>query len=393
MSAPAVSVLLITFDHERWVHEALDSLAAQTFDDFEVIIVDDHSNDTTVEVIREWLRRNDLPAQLVVNDRNLGVAAVMNAGLRVARGRFVSGLSGDDRMMPRLLELQHTALSSSADDVAGVFSDMRLIDSRGHELGPSWLETMDALPPPSTALFRRLLSSPSNFLPSPAMMVKRAALDAVGPYDETLIFEDYDMWLRLVDRFELRFVPGTLVDYRLHPNNFSRRPDRAIDFLIDVGRVKLKWRDHEPDVDWTNARRIWSQGHNIMSENPISGRRLLELAEELVPTPAAALALELDWRRERSAVEHAAERKQSAAAEREKHAAELEQHARTTNEAAIQVERLEERVDGQVREIEQLLDSRWLRLLDVFERPLRRIRPGLGTVRERLRQIRDRLEH
>lgn len=393
MTAPAVSVLVTTFGHERWVCEALDSLAAQTFDDFEVIIIDDHSNDKTVEVIREWLRRNDLPAQLIVNDRNMGIAAVMNAGLRVAQGEFVSGLSGDDCMKPRLLELQHAGLSSYADDVAGVLSDMRLIDSRGNELAPSWLETVDALPPPAgAALFRRLLTSKWNFLPSPAMMVKRSALDAVGPYDETLIFEDYDMWLRLVDRYELRFVPGTLVDYRLHPDNFSRRPDREFDFLIDVGRVQSKWRGRQSDVDWTNARRIWSQGHEIMSQDAISGRRLFELAEELVPTPAAALALELDWRRERGALEHAAEREQHAAAERE-HAAEYEQHARTTHEAAIQVERLVERVDGQARGIEQLLDSRWLRLLEVFERPVRRIRPGLGTVRERLRQLGDQLEH
>ena len=120
--APAVSVLVTTFNHGGWVAEALDSLAAQTFTDFEVLVVDDHSTDDTVEVVRTWLRHHDLSARLIAMESNVGVAAVMNHALRAAGGAYVSGMSGDDRGDPRWLEVQHAVLSTSDERVCALFT-------------------------------------------------------------------------------------------------------------------------------------------------------------------------------------------------------------------------------------------------------------------------------
>jgi glycosyltransferase involved in cell wall biosynthesis len=281
---------MTTYDHEPWVTEALDSLASQTFDDFEVVIVDDNSRDRTVEVIRGWIEHHDLPARLITNERNMGVAAVMNLAMNATRGEHVCGVSGDHRTTPGWIERQHRCLAETGGGVAGVFSDMRLIGPTGEPLGQTWLRAHGLLPPPvGQALFRELLKQ--SFLPTPAVMVNREALDAVGPHDETLVFEDYDMWLRIAARYDFEFVPGTPVDYRVHPSSFSQRSDRACEFLIDVGRVQARWRGRHPDIDRLNACRLWRQGRELESREPAAARQLLELAEELVPVPVEGLAL------------------------------------------------------------------------------------------------------
>ena len=174
--------------------------------------------------------------------------------------------------------------------MCAVYSDMRLIGPDGAPLGRSWLGDRGLLPPPSgPELFRRLLLE--SFLPAPAVMVKRAALDTVGTWDETLVFEDYDMWLRLLDRYEMRFVPGELVEYRVHPTSLSRRADRVPEFMVDIGRVQARWRGRYPEVDRTNVCRLWAQGRRQLLDD-VGSRLLLDLAGELVPSTDEALALE-----------------------------------------------------------------------------------------------------
>ena len=87
VTTPAVSQIVFTYNHERFVEQCLDSVAAQTFDDFELIIIDDCSTDRTVERIESWLSESPLEARLVVNERNLGICATRNIALRALPGR------------------------------------------------------------------------------------------------------------------------------------------------------------------------------------------------------------------------------------------------------------------------------------------------------------------
>jgi glycosyltransferase involved in cell wall biosynthesis len=106
LTAPAVSVTVTTYNHERFVEQCLDSLAKQTFNDFETVIVDDCSTDRTVERIEAWLANNSFNAQLLVNHRNLGICATRNRVLRRCRGQFLSSLSGDDYCEPDKIQRQ-----------------------------------------------------------------------------------------------------------------------------------------------------------------------------------------------------------------------------------------------------------------------------------------------
>ena len=136
----SVSVLVTTFNHERFVHECLDSVLQQTFRDFELIITDDASDDGTGDRIQAWLDRTGAPAQYVRNPRNRGLCANRNRAIAMARGRFICSLSGDDAYEPDRIERQLTYLLGRPGAVAAVYSDARMIDADGRTLHPSFLQ-------------------------------------------------------------------------------------------------------------------------------------------------------------------------------------------------------------------------------------------------------------
>jgi glycosyltransferase involved in cell wall biosynthesis len=247
--APAVSVLVQTYNHEPYIDQCLESLTRQTFRDFEVVIVDDASSDGTVDRVRAWLGRASVAARLVVNERNRGICASRNIGLCQCRGRFVAGLAGDDYYEPEKLEWQHAFFTTLNQTVAAVFGRARVISVEGRQLRV-WFE--DEVPPEGH-VFERLLRG--NFLPAPTIMVRRAALDEVGWYDETLFHEDYDMWLRLASRYEFRYLPRILTNYRVVPTSASRSPSNRARLYESSVRSLLKWYGRDVTTDAVVIRR------------------------------------------------------------------------------------------------------------------------------------------
>lgn len=277
MTGPTVSVLVSAYNHERYVEEALDSLAAQTYRPLEVVITDDCSTDGTVERIRAWLARTGYPARLIVNERNLGIPRVRNNALAATTGEFVCALASDDRMTPDRVERHVRALAASPPEVAAVVSDMRVIDAQGAEIDPSFLSYVGHGPwRDDEPLFEQLLGG--SFLPAPAVMLRRSALAAVGSYDESLVFEDYDMWLRLASRFEFRFVPGTVVEYRVLPTSLSHTPGRRAELLGGMITVLGKWTGRSPQWDRIIARHLFLIGRQALGVDARTARRAFAAA-------------------------------------------------------------------------------------------------------------------
>ena len=239
-SAPSVSVLVTTFNHARYVEEALESLRRQTSRDFEVIITDDASSDGCADIIATWLSRTGFAAQFIRNPVNRGICANRNAALARASGSFVCSLSGDDSYEPERIERQLGFFRSQPESVCAVYSDMRMIDADGRPLAGSFLQsTLGGRAPPQGDLFEHLLAG--NFLPAPAVMVRRSAIAAVGGYDENLFYEDLDMWLRLGFRFRFAFLPGLLVRYRTFADSMSSAAANQPAMHRSYTRILKKW--------------------------------------------------------------------------------------------------------------------------------------------------------
>jgi glycosyltransferase involved in cell wall biosynthesis len=237
---PLVSVLVTTYNHARYVEEALDSLRRQTSRDFEVIITDDASTDGSADVIAAWLARTGYPAQFIRNPDNRGICANRNAALARASGSFVCSLSGDDCYEPDRIERQLACFLAQPESVAAVYSDMSMVDAEGWPYRRTYLDDqLDGAAPPHGDLFAQIMAG--NFLPAPAVMLRRSAIAEVGGYDENLFVEDFDMWLRLSFRFHFTYLPGRLV--RCRPLESSMSRSRSNQPLMNKTRthVLAKW--------------------------------------------------------------------------------------------------------------------------------------------------------
>jgi glycosyltransferase involved in cell wall biosynthesis len=220
---PAVSVIVTTYRHARFVEEALDSLAVQSFQDFEILLTDDASGDETPDIVESWLRRSGRAVSFQRNRANLGISANRKAALERAAGEFVCSLSGDDAYQPGRIEA-HVGYLRDHPEVAAVYSDACLVSDQGSRIGDSFLaQHRPGGVPRDEHLFEDLLLA-HNFLCAPAVTIRRSAIEAVDGYDQTLSYEDYAMWLKLAFRFPVRFKPGELVRYRVLETSMSHDP-------------------------------------------------------------------------------------------------------------------------------------------------------------------------
>lgn len=215
---PRVSIVMTTYNHVRFIRQAVESCLAQTMADFELIVVNDGSKDGTEAILRSF----DDPRLTVITQANQGPSAAFNTGVLAARGDYVALMSGDDLCEPTRLERQWEA--SRAHPQAVLFSHVVLIDEDGVPMPPpTWLQEIFNLPALSqTAIALRLVAH-GNLFPAPTAFVSRALLLEAGLMNPSLFqLQDFDLWLRLLPRAEFRILPAPLVRYRYHPTNLSR---------------------------------------------------------------------------------------------------------------------------------------------------------------------------
>jgi glycosyltransferase involved in cell wall biosynthesis len=195
-----------------YLREAVESVLAQTFGDFEFIIIDDGSTDGSAGVLSEYARR-DARIRLTVRE-NKGLTWTLNEGLRLARGEWVARMDGDDVAMPKRFESQVEFLRRHGDVVcAGGY--WQLIDAAGRLL-------TTIRPPTRDEEMQRLLLRGHCPICHPAAMFRRDAAARVGGYDDTFTTaQDVDLWLRLGEVGSLANVPSILLKFRLHESSVS----------------------------------------------------------------------------------------------------------------------------------------------------------------------------
>ncbi|WP_419956841.1 glycosyltransferase family 2 protein [Microbacterium candidum] len=241
---------MTSFNHQAYAEQCLASIASQTSAAEQVVIVDDHSTDESAAVISAWLDRYDPGFEFIPRTVNGGVCTALDDALSIARGRFLCHISADDWMEPERLERQSTALANASDDVAFVVSDIHEVDAGGitlayHDIGARLLGLTGSHH--RERLHRTLLQA--NILPAPGILMRTAAVVSVGGYDESLSFEDYDMWLRLTQRYSAEYAPGVVTNYRVLATSLTRSPARQMAFLATERACLLKQLGGSEDDD------------------------------------------------------------------------------------------------------------------------------------------------
>lgn len=228
MNAPKVSVVMSAHNEERYLGRAVESLLEQTFRDFEVIVIDDGSEDRTPEILASY----DDPRLHVVRQGNQGLISSLNRGMALARGQYIARMDADDVAYPERLARQVAFLSANPEvGLLGTAFDE--IDGEGRVIGRRRYPTEDAA-------LRRLLIRYNPFFHS-SVMIRRGPLERVGGYLETaegVLVEDYDLWFRLARVTRLAILPDVLMARRYHGGNLSLRHETA---QLRQG-VRLRWR-------------------------------------------------------------------------------------------------------------------------------------------------------
>lgn len=223
LEKPLVTVILTTYNQEKYIEETLTSVFYQTYPYIQLIVVDNASTDRTLSVIERF--KASAPAfQIIRNNTNEGLCKAFNQGLNIANGKYMIDLSGDDIMMADRIEKQVEAFEKLPEEFAVVFSNAIYIDQKGARLHNHYAVDCNekALAPvPSGDVYKNILEK--YFICTPTMMMRTAALNQMGGYDESLLFEDFDFWIRSSVLFKYFYLDEILTKKRIHPSSLSTK--------------------------------------------------------------------------------------------------------------------------------------------------------------------------
>ena len=214
---PLVSVICLSYNHEAYVVEALNSVINQTYPNVELLIADDCSTDNSVEVIQNWLE-NHPEVDFLTNEKNLGNTKTFNQLAKKAKGEFIIDLATDDILLPNCIEKQvKTFQNSKFKNLAIVYGNLIEIDENGNFIENYYTEEDY---PESGNIYKMVVGRTTKIC-SVSSMVKKSVMEKLGYYDENLTYEDLDIWIRTSRDFDFEYIPEVLAKKRILSDSLS----------------------------------------------------------------------------------------------------------------------------------------------------------------------------
>ncbi len=220
---PKVSIIIPTYNSSLFIKRTIESILAQTFTDWELLIIDDCSTDDTVNLINEFIKNNQRIKLLKTEKNSGGPALPKNLGFRFSAGEFVAYLDHDDEWLPNKLEKQMSVFENSKDKNLGLVSCGAFLVSEKNKLFSTFipLKKENLLP---EILLRNPIYSNSSVL------MKRTVIETVGERDKTMKYsEDWDMWIRIIEAgYNIDHVCKPLFKYHFHKENTTKKSSAII---------------------------------------------------------------------------------------------------------------------------------------------------------------------
>lgn len=217
--APQVSIILPTFNGENYIREAIESCLSQSFDDFELIVVNDCSTDSTLSIV-ESIAKKDSRIKILNNTANLKLPASLNVGFKYASGKYFTWTSDDNIFTKNAMEVLMAAISNgNSPDI--VYSSYKIINEQG-----DFETNFGGFP--EELIFQNIVGA--------CFLFKKEVYMKLSGFDEKkYMIEDYDFWIRALKYFDFTFLDQTLYTYRRHAQSISsniyKKPSVYNDFV------------------------------------------------------------------------------------------------------------------------------------------------------------------
>jgi glycosyltransferase involved in cell wall biosynthesis len=269
---PTVSIIVPTYNRGRLIARSVKSVLNQTYQDFELIIVDDASTDNTEEVVSSF---NDKRIRYVRHKENRGEAAARNTGIKAARCDYIAYQDSDDEWLPEKLAKQMKLLEDASPEVGVIYTGFWKTENHRKTYIPfSWVNQKNG------DIHKELLKG--NFIGSPVVLIKKDCFNRVGLFDERLCnLVDWEMWLRISKQYHFRCVDEPLVIAHYDSDNVSDNPDNLIDALelvLEKNRNEFKKEKRLLARHWINI------GDLLVAKGEVKkGRRYIIDALRLYP--------------------------------------------------------------------------------------------------------------
>jgi glycosyltransferase involved in cell wall biosynthesis len=250
---PIVSVIIPAYNRSTTISRAIESVLAQTFPDFQVIIVDDGSTDQTRETVHEFV---DERIQLICHDSNLGAAAARNTGMKAATGKYIAWLDSDDAWVPEKLHIQLNALERATQNQKACYTGYERIERNG-----------------SRIITPRYTDYKSLFLgcdqaPGSTLVFERIILYEIGYLDTSLIrYEDWDWLLRYCSKFQLLAINQPLASIYYTPQRPSMIMESSASTFVskysEILRQYGLYRNIVISRRWMEVASYYAHDHDI----------------------------------------------------------------------------------------------------------------------------------
>lgn len=237
---PMVSVIIPSYNHEKYIQECINSVRKQTYKNIELIIIDDGSTDNSVYLIEECIKDIDLKT-IFIKKNNEGVSKTLNKGLEQKQGELICFLASDDVWAPNKI-IKQVEFMFKNPEVALVFTDAFFIKDGDktkikYSNYKTKLKKLFVNNSVRTNLYYTLLSD--NIIPAGSVMIKSSILADVGCFDEKSPSEDFDFWLRISKKYSIGYIDSPLYYYRLHDSNQSSNSFRMISATLRALRKQF----------------------------------------------------------------------------------------------------------------------------------------------------------
>lgn len=258
MSKTLVSVVIPCYNHEDFVQASIQSVINQTYENIELIIIDDGSKDGSIAKIEEMTK---LCEQRFVNFEfrsrpNKGLSATLNEAIEWCQGEYYSGIASDDVILSHKLKVQVEFLNSH-HNVLAVFGGVQHIDENDKIIATSLSKSR-------YYDFKRIIMHKFD-LPAVTQLIRLQALKETGGYDSSIILEDWYMWLKLTKHGSIYYMSEIFALYRLHDNNISKDSEKMKQGRLDVlsfFKDSKYYNKALTNIKWFNTKKQYEESSN-----------------------------------------------------------------------------------------------------------------------------------